>query len=744
MNGVDVFFLLCKFYWNAIVTASKDNKNIAIMYGCLFGIMIISGLVGGHLPVMGMIVVIQLVASVVGLVNHFKGANMRKKRQFFHEIFVAMNFKASDSFYPYFTGEEVISEYATIYSFASYIPVEKWNSRKAELEMYINQKIAEVFQDKTDNQIIGVLVQTAPLPEYIEWTDDYIINAPFLAIGITYEDTVGMNLHFNPHAFIAGESGSGKSNVLKCMIYQSLVKKYDVILIDFKRGVSFSDFSDKMAIYYEYKDIADILSKMVDETNNRLDKFRGARVDNITDYNRISGNYLPRKIIFIDELAELLKTRDKDTPSPFSSIETLTRISRAAGIHLIMGVQRPDSTVINGQIKNNVPFRVCGRFVDPEPSRIMLNNSMASSLPNIKGRFIIKDDDFYEVQGFFFAGGRPIPKPQPVQPSFERIYTASENPKTVYADLFFKIRDIFYLGDKSTKICAVILIGEQINSLLRAFNKTEIQFKNAHELALKLWVFLIDEVNVDIAEYIVNNDGISLEMLLSEKHDDSAFVNQARFAVTEQLESGKHRETLFISMLVAVADFVSHTADLVVSMPSISEKLYKLFSTDGKLPLSACIIWSALAVATEFDEGLWQGYKIKLFDYKSGNDNATVEKPQQVTQESQVLYEEDDGKDVRTPNTSPEKIADAIIERTPKPPTPPVQSPEPTLIQPKQTPVSSYEPHPLFPIRPPHPPAPKTPPTPPKPKQTPVLPPKSQEIPMTSDSFEFDFSNFKK
>lgn len=68
-----------------------------------------------------------------------------------------------------------------------------------------------------------------------------------------------------------------------------------------------------------------------------------------------------------------------------------------------MGIQRPDSTVISGQIKNNVSYRVCGRFVDNEPSRIMLGDSMASTLPNIKGRFIVKDDGLQEVQSFYFS-----------------------------------------------------------------------------------------------------------------------------------------------------------------------------------------------------------------------------------------------------------------------------------------------------------------------------------------------------
>jgi len=216
-----------------------------------------------------------------------------------------------------------------------------------------------------------------------------------------------MFLERDPHAFIAGETGSGKSNILKCLIYQALYKDYEVELIDFKRGVSFPEFSNKLTVHYEYTNVIKVLRDLVSETASRLDKFREQQVDNINDYNNVSGEHLNRKILFIDELAELLRTRDKETANILNDcIETLTRLSRAVGIHLIMGIQRVDSTIISGQIKNNVSFRVCGRFVDKEPSRIMLGSDMANNLPNIKGRFIVKEDNLYETQCFYFKSDK--------------------------------------------------------------------------------------------------------------------------------------------------------------------------------------------------------------------------------------------------------------------------------------------------------------------------------------------------
>ena len=248
-----------------------------------------------------------------------------------------------------------------------------------------------------------LLLEIPPLPQLIDWQDDFISKDDVLNIGMGYYGIVGMDLEMFPHAFIAGKAGCGKSNILKCMIHQAIKKNYDIVLIDFKRGVSFSRFDNIIPVCYEYKDAMQVLSNLVAETMSRLDLLRKNKVESIKEYNIFYNGYFPRKIVFIDELAELLKPTDKEISKLiYDAITTLTRLSRAVGIHLIMGIHRPDSTIISGQIKNNVPFRVCGKVVDKEPSTIMLDSLRAKNLPDIRGRFIVKDDKYNEVQCFYY------------------------------------------------------------------------------------------------------------------------------------------------------------------------------------------------------------------------------------------------------------------------------------------------------------------------------------------------------
>ena len=74
---------------------------------------------------------------------------------------------------------------------------------------------------------------------------------------------------------------------------------------------------------------------------------------------------------------------------------------RAFGIHLILAMQRPDATIIPGQIRNNMDFRVCGR-ADSVLSQIILDNtSAAEQIPkDARGRFITGDGTVF--QGYLF------------------------------------------------------------------------------------------------------------------------------------------------------------------------------------------------------------------------------------------------------------------------------------------------------------------------------------------------------
>lgn len=96
---------------------------------------------------------------------------------------------------------------------------------KELLEVHTNAKIIDIKQAPDNYQQISLIIEMEPLPALVEWSDKYTdLEQNKLNIGLSYSGVVGMDLERQPHAFIAGETGSGKSNVLKCMIHQALIK----------------------------------------------------------------------------------------------------------------------------------------------------------------------------------------------------------------------------------------------------------------------------------------------------------------------------------------------------------------------------------------------------------------------------------------------------------------------------------------------------------------------------------------
>lgn len=395
---------ICKLLWRGIVTASKDNRYLLITYICLF-VALFPSYIFLH-DVSTIIAIICILAIIFGIAEQFKNTKTddTDRNEYFNAVFSELNLMSKDGSVPYFLYEKKLSEYATLFAFNSFITITEWQKKKESLEMLLNVKILDIKQDRENNRIIQLIAEMKPLPNTIYWDDCYLNwTKDMLIIGIGHYGTVGIDLSRFPHILIAGETGSGKSNLLKCLIHQSLQKNYEVILIDFKRAVSFSEFEDKIKVYFEYEETVKLLEYLVVETKKRLDLFRKSNAEDLIQYNRIAKKQLRRKIIFIDELAELLKIRDKAiSNSLYDSIETLARIARSAGIHLIVGIQRPDSSILNGQIKNNLSCRVCFRFTDLEPSRIVISNTLATTLPNIKGRCIINKNGFQEVQSFYY------------------------------------------------------------------------------------------------------------------------------------------------------------------------------------------------------------------------------------------------------------------------------------------------------------------------------------------------------
>lgn len=206
------------------------------------------------------------------------------------------------------------------------------------------------------------------------------------------------------HVLIGGSTGSGKSAGINSML-ASLISSYPpdlvkLILIDPKK-VELSAYKNvphlAQPIITDPNDAADALQKVTEEMDKRYSIFNKVEVKNIKDYNNLVDaynkqhpekklKYMPYLVIVIDELADLMMTAGKSVEH---SIQRITQLARAAGIHMIVATQRPSADIVTGPIKTNIASRIAFATPSGTDSRVILDQGGAEKLLG-KGDMLFK------------------------------------------------------------------------------------------------------------------------------------------------------------------------------------------------------------------------------------------------------------------------------------------------------------------------------------------------------------------
>ena len=246
-------------------------------------------------------------------------------------------------------------------------------------------------------------------------------------------NTVVADIAKMPHGLIAGATGSGKSvcinSFIISLLYKASPEDVKLLMVDPKvveLGIYNGIPHLLVPVVTEPRKAAGALGWAVNEMEQRYKMFADRDVRNIEGYNKLVETLvdepevkkMPRIVIIIDELADLMMTAPKEVED---SINRIAAKARAAGIHLLIATQRPSVNVVTGVIKANIPTRIAfavsshidsGTILDCAGAEKLLGRGdmlfrpVGANKPNrIQGCFV-SDEEVERVVEFVKSGGK--------------------------------------------------------------------------------------------------------------------------------------------------------------------------------------------------------------------------------------------------------------------------------------------------------------------------------------------------
>ncbi len=191
-----------------------------------------------------------------------------------------------------------------------------------------------------------------------------------------------------PHLLVAGTTGSGKSIFVKSLaaslVMNNSPQELRLLTID-PKIVELSHFNGLPHLLGPTEtDLAQIIRALrwvAHEMDRRYKLFATAVARNLDTYNdkqrRRGEETLPRIVVLIDELADLMLSAPEETERLLTRI---AQMARATGIHLVVATQRPSTNVVTGLIKANFPARVSFATSSNVDSRVIIDTPGAESL----------------------------------------------------------------------------------------------------------------------------------------------------------------------------------------------------------------------------------------------------------------------------------------------------------------------------------------------------------------------------
>jgi len=288
------------------------------------------------------------------------------------------------------------------------VKVQKVTNITENLKMNLCAKSIRIEAPIPGKSTVGIEVPNEKVRKvkFIELlSDDFLKTDKRLKIALglnidcqpVYTDIAAM-----PHLLIAGGTGSGKSVCINTLLISILLHNtpddVKMILVDPKHVelIPYADIPHLITpVLNDPKLAAEAIEWACEEMDRRYNyDLPSQKVKDITSYNRkVAGipgkKKMPSILIVVDEFADLMMSCG---PEFLDSVQRITQLGRAAGVHLVVATQRPSVDVITGTIKTNIASRIAFRVASYVDSNTIIDQQGAEDLLG-RGDMLFKEID---------------------------------------------------------------------------------------------------------------------------------------------------------------------------------------------------------------------------------------------------------------------------------------------------------------------------------------------------------------
>ncbi len=269
------------------------------------------------------------------------------------------------------------------------------------------EPIREISKPDAKRALILVELGESRIPNHLSYEDLpwHNLKQGEFFVGKGENGLVTLSLTEMVHLLVAGQTGMGKTAFEKQLLATILsrTKFSHGLILDMKGGTDFHQF--KSLPNFELATEPTTIVTAIDEAIRLVEarkRYLGAK--NLDHWNQLSikelamdpqwtGLPIGPLLIVVDELAELVFQMENKKQADLlqKKLSTFPRLSRSTSIHLIVGTQRPDKRILDGQSKDNMVTAVCLAVPSVQASTLVVGDKSASTLGNHRGRAVFRN-----------------------------------------------------------------------------------------------------------------------------------------------------------------------------------------------------------------------------------------------------------------------------------------------------------------------------------------------------------------